>query len=79
MGDVRRDATRGEPAHEHLEIPFLPGRLKVAQSANGEANGFGILNQQMVGFGQGRPVTGEPNDENPAKWCDTLHCWQSHL
>src|SRR5262249_20605656 len=35
MGDVWRDATRSEPAHEHREIPLPPGWLKATQAANG--------------------------------------------
>ena len=73
MGDVRRDAAGGEPTHEHRKIPLLPGRVKAAQSANGEANGFGILDQQMIGFGQSRPATGKANDENPTKGRDAAH------
>jgi hypothetical protein len=35
VGDVRRDAAGGKPAHKHYKISLLPGRVKAAQAANG--------------------------------------------
>src|SRR5207249_12250999 len=57
MGHVRGNATRGQPAHENRTIPSLPGRIEPAQAANGKADRFRILDQEMIGFNKcSRPL-----------------------
>src|SRR5262249_48018267 len=67
------DSLRSQPADQDLQV--APGRLRVQaiQGPNGEADYFGILNQQVVGLGLPRPAAGEADDQNSPERRDATH------
>ena len=49
VGHVRGDPARGQPAHEHGQVPSLARGVEAAEGADGEADRLRVLDQQVVG------------------------------